>query len=67
MYPLVAFMHFALTRMPGKSYRGRFWSFLVCSCDVRRALFNSLTDELALDAALFNSLTVEFALSGTEP
>ena len=39
--PLVGFVCFLFTRMPGDSYRRRLWS-LLCSCDVRRALINSL-------------------------
>ena len=41
--PLVECMYLAITRMPGESYRRRFESLLLCSCDVFRALINSLS------------------------
>ena len=39
--PMVEFMYFVFTRMPGKGYRRR-PRFLLCLCDVFRALINSL-------------------------
>ena len=40
--PLVEFMHFVFTRMPGESYRRRLRSLLLCLRDVFRPLINSL-------------------------
>ena len=39
--PMVEFMYLVFTRMPGESYRRRS-RFLLCLCDVFRALINSL-------------------------
>ena len=41
-YRLVKFMYLVFTRKPGESYRRRLGSLLLCSCDVFRALINSL-------------------------
>ena len=38
--PLVEFTYLIFTRMPGESYRKRLW--LLCLCDVFRALINTL-------------------------
>ena len=38
--PLVGFMYFVFTRMPGESYRGQLMSLLLCLCGVFRALIN---------------------------
>ena len=43
--PLVEFMYFVFTRMPGESYRRRFRSLLLYLCYVFRALINSLKKE----------------------
>ena len=40
--PVVEFTYLIFTRMPGKSYRRRLRSLLLCLCDVFRALINSL-------------------------
>ena len=40
--PLVEFIYLVFTRMPGESYRRRLKSLLLCSCDVFRAIINSL-------------------------
>ena len=40
--PLMEFMYLAFARMPGDSFRWRLRSLLLCSCDVLRALINSL-------------------------
>ena len=40
--PVVEFMYFVFTRMPGESYRRRLKSLLLRLCDVFRALINSL-------------------------
>ena len=40
--PLVEFMYLVFPRIPDKSYRRRFMSFLLCLRDVFRALINSL-------------------------
>ena len=39
--PLVEFMYFIFTRMPGESYRRRLRSLLLYLCYVFRALINS--------------------------
>ena len=40
--PLVESMYLAFTCMPGESYRMRLGSLLLYSCDILRALINSL-------------------------
>ena len=40
--PLAEFIYLEFTRMPGRSYRRRLGSLVVCLCDVFRALINSL-------------------------
>ena len=40
--PLVEFMYFVFTRLPGESYRKRLGSLLLYLCYVFRALINSL-------------------------
>ena len=40
-YPLMEFMYFAFTRMPGESYCRILRSLLLCLCDVFRAQINS--------------------------
>ena len=40
--PLVEFMYFVFTSMPGVSYNRRLTSLLLCLCDVFRAPINSL-------------------------
>ena len=40
--PLVEFMYFVFTRMPGESYRSRLWSLLLYLRYVFPALINSL-------------------------
>ena len=40
--PVVEFIYLVFTRMPGEGYRRRFGSLLLSTCDVIRALINSL-------------------------
>ena len=46
--PVVELMYLVFTRMPGESYRRPLGSFLLCLCDVFRALINSLVCLLLL-------------------
>ena len=44
--PLVKFVYFVFTCMPGKSYRRRFQSLLLCLCDLFATLFVGLNKVL---------------------
>ena len=59
--PLVEFMYLVFTRMPGKNYRRRLRSLLLCLCDVRRVLINSLVVVFIplLDEIRLNDITVQ--------
>ena len=58
--PMVEFMYLVFTCMQGESYRMRLRSLLLCSCDVFRALINSIVCWLctsALGLVLFQIVT----------
>ena len=72
VHHLVEFMYLVFTRMPGESYLRRLRAFLLCLCEVFRALINSLVYWFctnALGLVLFQRVNVAhyWAFSNNHP
>ena len=65
--PLVEFMYLVFTRMPGESYRRRLRYFLLCLCDVFRAMITSLVCYLARLGCLDGGVVASTRESVTAP